>query len=256
LNDLRLPGLVALFASACAAGSEPNEADELPGLAMRALGIAPGSNYVATFATRQLAPQPEARALTTDAIGWSAWRNPAALLELDPFEDASMVAVTAFVGPCGLADGLAVAAPTAAPELFAARVNTAIERWRTEHPPPVPDESGEPPDPALSRWVPVADGTCTVLQASAFERVGITLAHDGHLLLHTTFSGHACRALPEAELPPEAEEATRLAGRALVNSWQARPAAASPALLEAMPGGALVTRLGGTVTTEQIDYDP
>ncbi|HMF44943.1 MAG TPA: hypothetical protein VKQ32_29935 [Polyangia bacterium] len=261
MNNLRLGCLVALFASACAADPDPITADGLPLPAARALEQAPGANYVATLIPGQMRPYPDTLTGTDGTLAAMVWKGFAMLLDLDPVEDAATVAISAYVGPCGLNEAVVVVAPSGDPEVFAARVDAAIEAWRTQHPPPPADEGAEPPDPALSGWVPVPGGTCTVLQRSDFEPLAITVTHAGFLQLNAALSGNPCHpevgsdSGPDFAGPPEALDATRLAGRALAKTWQ-QFAGAAPAVIEAMPEGAQLTWMGDAARTVQLDFDP
>ena len=58
MHKLTVASVAALFVSACAADDEPAEADMLPAMAARALGLSPANNYVATFTARQLRTLP------------------------------------------------------------------------------------------------------------------------------------------------------------------------------------------------------
>ena len=76
---------------------------------------------------------------------------------------------------------------------LAVHVDDAIRTWRRERAAAADDADVDAPtDPALSSWVPVADGACTVVQATEFDQVGVTLRTDGSLLLHEAPFGDAC----------------------------------------------------------------
>jgi hypothetical protein len=165
------------------------------------------------------------------------------MLQLDPFADASTVAVAASVGSCGVTHSFVLAVPARDAGDLARRVDDAIDAWRRQHPPSPDDEGGEPTDPARSGWVAVIDGACTIVQVTAYEELGVTLRRDGSLFLHGTPFEDACRPSDERELSPELTEMTWLAGAALAQSWQVGPGGARPAVIEAMPGGAEVTWL-------------
>jgi hypothetical protein len=243
MDNVRLACLLALSASASACAAEPERTDDgLPPAAARALKLAPGADYVATLVPGQLRRHPDTVPDAAESIAGLAWRGFAWVLDLDPVDDAATVAVAGYVGPCGMNEVVAVVGPSTDADLFAARVDAAIEASRREHPMPPGEEAGDPPDPALSRWVAVPDGACTILQRNDFEAVGVTITHAGLLELRSTFSGHACSAGTDVgaesgiDLAPEALEATRLAGRALAKSVR-QLGSERPTMIEAMPGG-------------------
>jgi hypothetical protein len=244
MEKARIAVLVALIAPGCAADTEPENTADLPAVAARIVALSPGANYVAGFDVRQIRRDPAVREAASDGtgMGWSAWAAQAAMLQLDPFADASSVAVAASIGSCGVTRNFVLAVPAADASTFAIRVDEAIRVWREKHPPPCDDDARPPTDPASSGWVQVADGACTVVRVGEYEELGVTLRKDGSLFLHRTPFGDACTA--EGDLPPEVTEATWLAGAALAQGWEVGAGGETPAVIEAMPGEAKVTWLG------------
>jgi len=235
MQTRRLALFLTLCASGCAAATDPSASEGLPRVATRALELAPASNYVATFDLDQLRRDPIGPALAAQLIGWPFWRARATILQLDPVADASTVAVTSLIGPCGAVDSSIVAVPADPPDVLARRVDAATRAWRAEHPPALTDAGDDPVEPALVGWVKVPEGSCTVVQVGEYEQTAVTLTADGLLLVRDALVGNACAPEAEANLPPELEAATASTRRALATSWQRGPAGEMPALAEAMP---------------------
>jgi hypothetical protein len=250
MNKLPLAAFLVLCGAGCAVDPDGASPDALPSLATRALEQSPGANYVATFVPAQLRAQPDARARLAESIGWRSWASLAARLNLDPFEDASMVALTSFIGSCGPTDGGVVVDPDGDPLMFAGRVIGAVDDWRRQSPTLADDEARRPAPPELERWVTVADGRCTVLEVD-YQSIAVTLRRDGRLELRAGFSGNTCVPASEDELPREALEATWLTSRALATGWGS--GATAPAMVEAMPDGSEVTWIGARVSTARFE---
>lgn len=243
----RIACLLAVSAAGCAAATDPAGSEALPPVAARALELAPATNYVATFDLHQLRRDPTGSALAAQRLGWRFWASPAMLLQLDPVRDASMVAVTSLLGPCGPVDSTVVAVPTDPPGVFAKRVDAAIRTWRAQHPPPPGEAADDPAGPALSGWVKVQEGSCTLVQVADYEQTAVTLTADGLLLVHDAPIGNACTPAAKPDLPPELAAATSSTAQALATGWQRGPAGEMPLLAEAMPGAADAAWIGDDV---------
>jgi len=107
---------------------------------------------------------PGSRRDAAEGLAWDAWRASAVILGLDPWEDASTVAVSAAIGSCGVVDDVALALPSARADLFAARVAAAVESWWSRYPPGRDDETRASSEPARLGWAHVPEGMCAGLQ--------------------------------------------------------------------------------------------
>jgi hypothetical protein len=202
-----LVGLLVLLGAGCAPevarGPLPDDGGGAA-LAARVLELSPSADVVGVFDLARMRQLPEAQDLAAERFTWPLWRADAALLGLDPVDDASVVAVAAFAGSCGVID-----------------VVTLVE----------------PSDPALVRRVAAPDGACRAVERdpTGGEQTGVTPTRDGLLLLHTTPFGDACSLGSKIE-PASASEigwVTAETGRALAGAWRSAPPDARPVLGEA-----------------------
>lgn len=230
--------LITLFGAGCAAAPASSEPDGLPTLAARLQEVSAGANVVAFFNLSELRHERAAQALAAERLTWPFWQGSAAILQMDPFESASAVAVAVSVGPCGPGEAFVLASPSDSSAATGRRVDAAIGTWRADHQAQPAYEIAESPDPALSAWVDTPNGPCTILQVGDYDQMGLTLTRDGYVFLHSAWFGQAC--LPDAGigLDPERAEVTLAASRALAIGWRATPWRATPLLAEAWPDAA------------------